>query len=58
VSGLTAVKARPAYPYRPPDCRIDEGDWSMSYKWESWVEVEKINANAACLGRFAQARRD
>ncbi len=34
------VKARPAFHYRLPNCRIDEPDWTLAREWFGWVMVE------------------
>lgn len=39
------IKARPAFHYRLPNCRIDEPDWTIAREWNYWVEVEKLADN-------------
>lgn len=39
------IKARPAFHYRLPNCRIDEADWSLAEAWNDWVEVERLAAD-------------
>jgi len=36
------IKARPAFHYRLPDCRIEHRDWSLQPAWNSWLAVEKL----------------
>lgn len=38
------VKARPAFHYRLPNCRIDEPDWTLAQEWQGWVTVEWLAA--------------
>ena len=51
----TAVKARPAYHYRLPDCRIDEADWSLADEWNRWCFVERVAGDASALDALARA---
>ncbi|MBS0123583.1 amidoligase family protein [Thetidibacter halocola] len=37
-----AIKPRPAYHFRLPDCRIDEPDWSLAQPWRDWMAVERL----------------
>lgn len=48
-----ALKARPAFHFRLPDCRIDEPGWSLADEWDRWVLVEQVAADAALLERLA-----
>lgn len=48
------VKARPAYHYRLPDCRIDEPDWSVAAEWNRWVEVERLAADPDRLKKLCE----
>jgi hypothetical protein len=43
------VKARPAYHFRLPSCRIDDPDWRASGAWAQWVEVERLAADGERL---------
>lgn len=36
------VKARPAFHYRLPDCRINEPGWTVADAWNRWVFVEQL----------------
>jgi len=36
------IKARPAFHYRLPDCRIEHSDWSLLVPYNSWLVVEKL----------------
>lgn len=38
------IKARPAFHYRLPDCRIEHHDWSLQVPYNSWLVVEKLMA--------------
>lgn len=38
------VKARPAFHYRLPNCRIDEPAWTLAQEWQGWVSVEWLAA--------------
>jgi hypothetical protein len=58
VHGLTAVKPRPAYHFRLPDCRIDEDGWTVMPAWEWWNTVEAVAADDAQLEALRAARRD
>jgi hypothetical protein len=53
-----ATKARPAYHYRLPDCRIDDPDWSLAVEWDSWRAVERIADRPELLARLCTAWRD
>ena len=53
-----AVKARPTWHYRLPDCRIDEDDWSLAQVWNRWRLVECVAADPALLDRLSAAWRD
>ncbi|MDF1764220.1 MAG: amidoligase family protein [Oleibacter sp.] len=43
------IKARPAFHYRLPDCRIEHSEWSLSVPWNSWLVVENLAANEQWL---------
>jgi hypothetical protein len=43
------VRARPAFHYRLPDCRLDEPEWRVAADWNRWVRVETLAANPAKL---------
>ena len=58
VHGLTAVKPRPAYHFRLPDCRIDEDGWSVMHAWDSWNMVEAVAADDLLLSALCAARLD
>ncbi|HEX2254193.1 MAG TPA: amidoligase family protein [Thermoanaerobaculia bacterium] len=40
--GKQQVRARPAFHYRLPNCRIDEPEWTVAEEWNRWVEVERL----------------
>ncbi len=50
-----AVKARPAFHYRLPDCRIDEPTWRVAHAMESWASVERLAADEERRHRLASA---
>ena len=52
------TSARPTFHFRLPDCRIDEGDWSIADEWRRWLVVERVARNTALLTRLAQAWED
>jgi len=58
VHGLTAVKPRPAYHFRLPDCRIDEDGWSVMAAWDCWNTVEAVASDAPLLTALRKARGD
>jgi hypothetical protein len=55
------IKARPAFHYRMPDCRIERPDWSLARAWNAWCVVERLadreNDLAALAGDFLAADR-
>jgi hypothetical protein len=51
--GAQAVKARPTWHYRLPDCRIDEEEWTLAYEWNRFRVVECVAADPALLERLA-----
>ena len=57
-SDAEAVKARPAWHFRLPDCRIDEAGWSLAEAWNLWRLVECVARDNALLGRLRAAWRD
>lgn len=42
VADFAAVKARPAFHYRLPNCEIDQPGWSPAPAWNRWIELEKL----------------
>lgn len=48
------IKARPAFHYRLPNCRLGDPSWSVSQEWNQWVSIERI-AEAAELQRWRLA---
>lgn len=40
VPDAALVKARPAFHYRLPNCRIDEPDWTLADELRGWLAVE------------------
>jgi hypothetical protein len=55
------IKARPAFHYRLPDCRIEHDDWSLQVPYNSWLVVEKLadmpEAIADLSAKFLSADR-
>lgn len=49
------VRARPAFHYRLPDCRVDEPDWTLASDWQGWVTVEWLAARPERMQRMAEA---
>ncbi|WP_425093470.1 amidoligase family protein [Tropicimonas sp. S265A] len=56
--GMTKVKARPAFHFRLPDCRVDEEGWSVLDAWDDWSLVEAVADDPDLLADLCQARRD
>ncbi len=52
------TSARPTFHFRLPDCRIDEGDWSLAAEWQRWVLVEQVAGDSALLRRLSDAWED
>ena len=50
--GESAVKGRPAFHFRLPDCQIDDADWSIRAEWDRWLLVETIAQDTALLDRL------
>ena len=48
------IKARPAFHYRLPDCRIEQSDWSLTVPWNSWLVVEKLAENDVWLQELTE----
>ncbi|MEO0624568.1 MAG: amidoligase family protein [Pseudomonadota bacterium] len=51
------IKARPAYHYRLPDCRIDEAGWSPRQDWMRWLAVERLAADHTLLESAMREQR-
>lgn len=47
------IKARPAWHYRMPDCRIDRGGTGIAKEWNRWVAVERLAADRTALDSYA-----
>ncbi len=52
------TSARPTFHFRLPDCRIDEGGWSLAGEWRRWVMVERVAGDSALLRRLSDAWED
>lgn len=55
VSDAALVKARPAFHYRLPNCRIDEPDWTLAREWRGWVMVEWLAARPDVMADMGRA---
>jgi hypothetical protein len=53
-----AVKPRPTWHYRLPDCRLGDPAWSLAYEWNRWVLVERLAANVELLDRLRALWRE
>ena len=51
------VKARPAFHYRLPDCRINQPGWSVADAWNRWVFVEQLATDTELLGELVDLWR-
>jgi hypothetical protein len=51
-----AIKSRPAYHFRLPDCRLDEQGWSVMSAWAQWQLVEDVAQDTAFLDDLRKAR--
>ncbi len=61
VPDASLVKARPAFHYRLPNCRIDEPNWRLADEWAGWVAVEWLAAREGLTRTMVdawQARTD
>ncbi len=61
-SGLNAeerhlVKARPAFHYRLPDCKVNEPGWTAAAPWNRWVYIEVLAEDRALLAELIDAWR-
>lgn len=52
------VKARPAFHYRLPDCKVNEEGWSAARAWNQWVYVERLAADEELLLELIAQWRD
>lgn len=52
------VKARPAYHYRMPNCRVEEPQWRIAKEWNRWVVVEELAADEARLEQICEAYQE
>jgi len=48
-TGDPRIKARPAFHYRLPDCRIDDPSWSLAESWNRWCVVEALAEDEEAL---------
>jgi hypothetical protein len=54
---LRLVKARPAFHYRLPDCKVDLPGWSVAQPWRQWVFIESLAHDTALLDELINAWR-
>lgn len=52
------VKARPAFHYRLPDCKLNFPDWSVAGAWNKWVYIERLAEDTQLLHELIAAWRD
>lgn len=51
------VRARPAFHYRLPDCKIGHPGWSAASAWNHWVYIEKLACDTELLQSLINAWR-
>lgn len=51
------VKARPAFHFRLPDCKLDVPGWSAAQPWNQWVHIECLAHDEALLEELMAAWR-
>ncbi len=49
------IKARPAFHYRLPNCRIERPDWSLAASWNTWWVVEQLACRPDDLDELSSA---
>jgi len=49
------VKARPAFHYRLPDCKLNFPDWSVASAWNKWVYIERLAEDRDLLDELIAA---
>ncbi len=52
------VKARPAFHYRLPDCKVNEAGWTAAAPWNRWVFIEVLAEDRALLAELIDAWRE
>jgi len=52
------VRARPAFHFRMPDCRLDDPQWSIAQEWNRWVDIEDLARDTARLRAMSEAFLD
>ncbi len=57
VPDASLVKARPAFHYRLPNCRIDEPDWTLADEFKGWVAIEWLASRDALMQTMIHAWR-
>lgn len=48
------IKARPAFHYRLPNCKINRPDWGLRRAWNGWWHVENLANNPDLLDDLGQ----
>lgn len=49
------VKARPAFHYRLPDCKVNVPGWTVAAPWNRWVYIEILASDPALLSELIDA---
>jgi Putative amidoligase enzyme len=49
------VKARPAFHYRLPDCKVNVPGWTVAAPWNRWVYIETLAGDRALLAELIDA---
>lgn len=49
------LKARPAYHYRLPDCRLGDAGWTLEEEWNRWQLVEVLANDSALRAEMMDA---
>lgn len=57
LKGLGKVNPRPTLHYRVPNSMIDDPAWSLAKEWNTWVQVEKLAAEAESIERLSKEYR-
>lgn len=52
------VKARPAFHYRLPDCKINMPGWTVAAPWNRWVFIEILASDEELLAELITAWRE
>ena len=52
------VKARPAFHYRLPDCKVNEPGWTVAAPWNRWIYIETLASDRTLLAELIDAWRE